>query len=111
TVASWFKAWEAEGVDGLRDKARSGRPPILDDQDHERLQKLVNEHPHQIKTIRARLHEETGVEPDRDPLAPSQVCLVAADGLRKLCHLDQRGGTDPVKLRRQGACDYFCIGT
>lgn len=63
TVASWFKAWEAEGVDGLRDKARSGRPPILNDQDHERLQKLVKEHPHQIKTIRARLHEETGKTP------------------------------------------------
>jgi|AntRauTorcE11898_2_1112593.scaffolds.fasta_scaffold42565_1 transposase len=60
TVASGFKAWESEGLEGLRDKARSGRPPIYDDQDHERLQELVKETPHQIKTVRARLHEETG---------------------------------------------------
>jgi hypothetical protein len=26
---------------GLRDKGRSGRPPIFNDQDHERLQELV----------------------------------------------------------------------
>lgn len=60
TVASWFKAWESEGLEGLRDKARSGRPPIYDNQEQERLQELVEETPHQIKTIRARLHEETG---------------------------------------------------
>lgn len=63
TVASWFKAWESEGLQGLRDRARSGRPPIFTDQDHEHLQELVKEHPHQIKTIRARLHEETGKSP------------------------------------------------
>ncbi|SEN25915.1 Transposase [Vreelandella aquamarina] len=60
TVASWFKAWEAKGLQGLHDRARSGRPPIFDDQEHGRLQELVQEHPHQIKTVRARLLEETG---------------------------------------------------
>lgn len=63
TVAAWFKAWEAEGLEGLQDKARSGRPPIIDDQDRERLQALIQEHPHQLRTVRARLHEETGKSP------------------------------------------------
>lgn len=67
TVASWFKAWNSEGLEGLQDKARSGRPPIFNDQDQERLQVLVKEHPHQLKTVRARLLEETGNPPARRP--------------------------------------------
>ena len=60
TVGSWFKAWETKGINGLQDKARSGRPPILNDQDHKRLQELIEEHPHQIKTVQARLYDEIG---------------------------------------------------
>jgi len=60
TVSIWLKNWEATGLAGLKDKPRSGRRPIYDDQDRERLQELVEEHPHQVKTIRARLQEETG---------------------------------------------------
>lgn len=62
-MAAWFKAWETEGLKGLQDKARSGRPPTIDDQDRERLQALILEHPHQLRTVRARLHEETGKSP------------------------------------------------
>jgi transposase len=60
TVSLWFDAWEADGLEGLRDKARPGRPAIYDDRDRERLQALVAEHPHQIKTVHARLQQETG---------------------------------------------------
>lgn len=59
-VSRWLKQWEALGLAGLTDKPRSGRTPILDEHDHERLQVLVAEHPHQIRSLQARLQEETG---------------------------------------------------
>jgi len=60
TVSLWFDAWEADGLEGLRDKARPGRPAVYDALDRERLQALVAEHPHQIKAVQARLQQETG---------------------------------------------------
>lgn len=56
----WFQKWEASGLEELVDKPRSGRNPILDASDRERLQALVEEHPHQLHTLQARLQEETG---------------------------------------------------
>ena len=60
TISIWFKKWEASGLGDLIDKPRSGRVPILDEDDRERLQALVQDHPHQIRTLQARLQEETG---------------------------------------------------
>lgn len=60
TVARWLNAWQREGLAGLADKARAGRPTIYDDQDLERLQVLVAETPHQIRTVQARMEQETG---------------------------------------------------
>ena len=59
-VSRWLNQWERSGLDGLIDKPRSGRTPILDDDDHQRLQELVAEQPHQIRSLQARLQEETG---------------------------------------------------
>lgn len=60
TVSLWLDAWEADGLAGLRDKPRTGRRPIYDTQDRERLRNLISEHPHQIKAVQARLEQETG---------------------------------------------------
>ncbi len=51
-VSRWLKQWETSGLDGLIDKPRSGRTPILDEHDHQRLQELVAEQPHQIRALR-----------------------------------------------------------
>ena len=59
-VSRWLKQWEALGLDGLIDKPRSGRTPVLDESDHQRLQELVAEQPHQIRSLQARFEEETG---------------------------------------------------
>ena len=59
-VSRWLKQWEASGLDGLIDKPRSGRTPVLDEHDHQRLQELIAEQPHQIRSLQARLQEETG---------------------------------------------------
>lgn len=60
TVSIWLEAWKAEGLKGLYDKPRTGRPVIYDEQDRERLKILVSEEPHQIKAVHARLQQETG---------------------------------------------------
>ncbi|WP_299312644.1 IS630 family transposase [uncultured Halomonas sp.] len=59
-VSRWLKQWEVAGLDGLIDKPRSGRTPALDDDDHHRLQELVAEQPHQLRSLHARFQEETG---------------------------------------------------
>ena len=53
TVSLWFDAWEAQGLDGLRDKPRAGRPAIYSDAERERLLELVQEQPHQLKAVQA----------------------------------------------------------
>ncbi|MEA2120698.1 helix-turn-helix domain-containing protein, partial [Halovibrio sp. HP20-50] len=45
-VADWFKLWKASGLEGLIDKPRGGRPPVLTEDDRVCLQQLVEEHPH-----------------------------------------------------------------
>lgn len=59
-VSIWLKKWEMPGLDGLIDKPRSGRTPALDDADHQRLQELVAEQPHQLRSLHAHFQEETG---------------------------------------------------
>lgn len=60
TVSIWLDAWKTEGLQGLDDKPRTGRPMIYDEQDRDRLKALVSEEPHQIKAVQARLQQETG---------------------------------------------------
>ncbi|GGX97065.1 hypothetical protein GCM10007160_25690 [Litchfieldella qijiaojingensis] len=60
TISIWFKNWETAGLSTLVDKPRCGRPSILDAQDVDRLQDLVQQHPHQLRTLQARLQEDTG---------------------------------------------------
>lgn len=51
-VSLWFDAWASRGLEGLRDKARPGRPAIYDQHDRKRLQALVAEHPQPIRAAR-----------------------------------------------------------
>ena len=60
TVSLWFDAWEAQGLEGLSDKPRAGRPSIYSDSEQERLRVLVEEQPHQLRAVQARLQQETG---------------------------------------------------
>lgn len=60
TVSLWFDTWETQGLEGLRDKPRTGRPSIYTDSERERLRALAEEQPHQLKAVQARLQQETG---------------------------------------------------
>lgn len=59
-VSIWLNAWKADGLNGLIDKAHTGRPAIYTEQDRELLKTLVAQTPHQIKAVQARLQQETG---------------------------------------------------
>ncbi len=60
TVSLWFDAWEAQGLEGLRDKLRNPRPAIYIESVRARLLELVQAQPHQLKTVHARFQQETG---------------------------------------------------
>jgi transposase len=60
TISIWIKTWEKDGLEGLIDKPRTGRPVIYNEQDRERLKVLVSQAPHQIKGVQALLQQETG---------------------------------------------------
>jgi len=59
TVSSWIDNFEHLGIDGLRDKPRSGGPSKLNAQEKEVAKELLKIHPNAPKTILAMLSEKT----------------------------------------------------
>lgn len=68
TICSWLDRWEAEGLDGLADKARPGAPPKLDSTQQERALELLQEAPQNPNAALVALKEETGIEISGDTL-------------------------------------------
>jgi transposase len=60
TVSSWIDRWEEFGVDGLRDKPRSGGPHKLNDEEKHIAKELLQSHPNYPREILALLREKTG---------------------------------------------------
>ena len=60
SVASWLNAWEEQGLCGLIEKPRSGRPKHLDEAEIERVLRLVKDEPRSIKKALSLLEEQTG---------------------------------------------------
>lgn len=42
-IYAWLKRFDEEGIEGLKDKARSGRPRLLDSSAHEALKQKIEE--------------------------------------------------------------------
>lgn len=59
-ISSWLDRWETEGLLGLYDLPRSGRPSIYTDAEADQLKRLVDEEPRQIKVAQRQLAEITG---------------------------------------------------
>ena len=60
TVSSWLDRWEEFGVDGLRDKPRSGGPSKLSDQEKQVVKELLESHPNDPHEVLTLLREKTG---------------------------------------------------
>ncbi len=62
TVGTTFDRWEKEGIEGLFDDPRSGRPPKLSDDEADEAVELLKEDPRSIKKALAATREKTGKE-------------------------------------------------
>jgi transposase len=68
TVSSWLDRFAQLGVDGLRDKPRSGSPSKLDAQEKEVVKELLKAHPNAPNVVLAQLTEKTGKSISRSSL-------------------------------------------
>ena len=59
-ISYWFDRWEEMGLEGLKEKARSGNPGILNESEKQLVIELCKENPRSITTIIAILFEKTG---------------------------------------------------
>ena len=60
TVSSWLDGWSHNGITGLKDAFRSGRPAHFTQQEQALFLRYLDENPHQIKVAINRIQEETG---------------------------------------------------
>ena len=68
TVSTWLSQWEKDGIEGLQDKPREGRPSLLNESELAVLQQLVEEHPHQLTVLHAKFQDKTGKVVSQDTL-------------------------------------------
>jgi transposase len=70
TIYAWHKRWREQGLDGLRDGHRTGRPAKADDAYKQRLHELLEQDPRDlglaftiwtIDRLRVYLSEQTGI--------------------------------------------------
>jgi transposase len=60
TVSLWITRWETDGRDGLFDRPKQNRRPILDDTQQDILRQLLRECPHSSTEVSRVLEERTG---------------------------------------------------
>lgn len=60
TVSAWLDRWERDGLRGLYDAPRPGRPMIYTLEEQHQLRAWVDAEPRQLKQAQARLAEATG---------------------------------------------------
>lgn len=59
TIYNWFDAWEAHHFAGLYDKKRCGRPPKLTEEEQEKAQYYLEQHPRDIRKVVHLLEQGT----------------------------------------------------
>src|SRR6266480_6710971 len=59
TLYNWFDAWEAYHFAGLYDKKRCGRPPKLTDDEQNKAQHYLEQHPRDIRKVVYLLEQDT----------------------------------------------------
>lgn len=59
-VSAWIDRWHQEGITGLYDQPRSGRPMIYNDDDVTYLKQVLDKQPQQLGLVKADLEQFTG---------------------------------------------------
>jgi transposase len=57
TVSIWIDGWEESGIEGLKDKPKSGRPTILDNKEEQEVRQIAQDNPRSIKQIASQVVE------------------------------------------------------
>lgn len=60
TISSWFNRWKSMGLVGLFDDERSGRPPLLADEEKVTAIEMVKNIPNSLKLVLTQLIEKIG---------------------------------------------------
>jgi len=60
TVSSWINAWERDGIEGLFDRPKLNRRPLLNDSEQEVLRQLLTFAPRSAKEVGLKLQQQTG---------------------------------------------------
>lgn len=60
SVYKWVKRYQANGIEGLKDKPGRGRNSIIDENDIEKIEKLVNKNPRRINSVLPEIITELG---------------------------------------------------
>lgn len=87
TVSQWIDDWETDGLVGLCDKAKSGRPPSLTGAEIERFREHADANPHQLKQAIVSLEDEIGkalsIDTYKRALQKNFVPLEASEAFRQ----------------------------
>ena len=68
TVSGWLDFWETQGLRGLYDLPRAGRPPVFTSQEAEQVRAEIEQSPRQLRQVQARLQERLGKTASRQTL-------------------------------------------
>ena len=68
TVSGWLDLWEPQGLRGLYDHPRGGRPPRFTPAEAEQVRIEVEQSPRQLRRVQARLQERLGKTASRQTL-------------------------------------------
>lgn len=107
TASGWIDAWEGEGIVGLFDRPRSGRPRNLTDAEQEMLLAEVEKNPHQLKAAAATVMEKTGKVFSLDSL---RFLLRALGFVWKRCRRSCRHQRDESLFRRRQEVQAYLKG-
>lgn len=58
-IYRWFKQYQSEGLDGLREKGGRGAKPLMSSADTEAVKEAVRKHRLSIKTAKAKWEEDS----------------------------------------------------
>lgn len=61
TVSTWIRNWEEDGIDGLLDKSRSGRPRKLSFEQENQTVKWIEQSPRSLKNVVEQLAQQFSV--------------------------------------------------
>ena len=68
TVSGWLDLWDPQGLRGLYDQPRGGRPPRFTPAEAEQVRIEVEQSPRQLRQVQARLQDQLGKTASRQTL-------------------------------------------